>query len=143
YGSDIVWYGICNGTEWPSDGVTDGLDATIATWVRTGAYSNWLGFRSASEANTGYSYKGVNSTLYVWYNNYPSVTGITGATPKNGELAPRSPKMQATGSTNSGTALQYRYQFEKTGGTGTGTGGFTEIAYDTNWVNAGEFTVPS
>ena len=143
YGSDVSSFSLCNGSASASASTIDGLDSTIASWVRGGGYGNWLGIRSAYEANTGYSYKGANTALYVAYANYPSVTGITGATPKNGQKAPRTPKMQATGSTNSGTALQFRYQFEKTGGSGNGTGPFTSIAYDTNWVNAGEFPVPS
>ncbi len=143
YGGDVSSFSLCNGSASASAGRTDGLDSTIASWVRGGGYGNWLGFRSHWEANTGYSYKGANSILYVAYANYPTVTGVSAGTPKNGQVGPRAPKMQATGSTNSGTALQYRYQFEKTGGSGNGSGAFTAIAYDTNWVNAGEFQVPS
>ncbi len=143
YGSDVSGFTLCNGGATASNGVHDGLDSTIASWVRTGSYSNWLGFRSDWEANTGYSYKGANTTLTVWYASYPSVTGVTGATPTSGQVGPRAPKMQATGSTNSGTSLQYRYEFEPTGGTGNGSGPFTNIVYQTDWVNAGEFQVPS
>ena len=147
YGSDIVGFTMCNGTVYPSDGVTDGLDSTIAAWVRAGTYSKWLGFRSHWEANTGYSFKGANTVLYVWYFSYPSVTGVTGATPTNGATGPRAPRMQATGSTDSGTALSYKYQFEKIGLAGdtssNGSGPFTNIAYETPWVSAGEFPVPS
>jgi len=149
YGGDVSSFSLCNGSASASAGGTDGLDSTIAAWVRGGGYGNWLGFRSSAEANTGYSYKGANSTLYVAYANYPSITGLSAGTPKNGQVGPRAPKMQATGSTDSGTALQYRYQFEEIvgGGNGTtntnGTPAFANIAYDTNWVSAGDFQVPS
>ena len=145
YGSDISAFTMCNGYASASNGVTDSLDSTIAAWVRNGTYYNWLGFRSHWEANTGYSYKGANTSLYVVYQGYPSVTGVTGATPTGGAAQAVAPKMQATGSTSSGTALQYRYEFEEfTGaGIGNGPGSFANIAYDTGWVNGGEFQVPS
>lgn len=149
YGSDVSSFSLCNGGASASAATTDGLDSTIAAWVRGGGYGNWLGIRSSAEANTGYSYKGANSTLYVAYANYPSITGLSAGTPKNGQVGARAPKMQATGSTDSGTALQYRYQFEEIvgGGNGTtntnGSPAFANIAYDTNWVNAGDFQVPS
>lgn len=143
YGSDISAFHMCSGYASASNGITDNLDATIAAWVRNGTYYNWLGFRSASEANTGYSYKGANTSLYVVYQAYPSVTGVTGPTPTNGQVGPRAATMQGTGSTSSGTTLQYRYEFEPTGGTGDGIGSFTNIAYDSTWVNAGEFQLPA
>ncbi|MFT4285139.1 MAG: PA14 domain-containing protein, partial [Protaetiibacter sp.] len=146
YGGDVSSFSLCNGSASASAGGTDGLDWTIASWVRGGGYGNWLGFRSSAEANTGYSYKGANSTLYVAYANYPSVTGVSAGTPKNGQVGPRAPKIQATGSTDSGQALSFKYQFEKTGGTGNGSGGAwtpASIAYETDWVNAGDFQVPS
>jgi RHS repeat-associated protein len=143
YGVDVSAFTFCNGSTSASSSTYDGLDSTIASWVRGGGYGNWLGFRSHWEANTGYSYKGANTTLTVVYANYPSVTGVTGATPVGGQVSLRAPKMQATGSTNSGTTLQYRYQFEPTGGSGNGTGPFTNIVYDSQWVNAGEFQLPS
>jgi len=143
YGSDVSAFTLCNGAASASSSTYDGLDSTIASWVRSGGYGNWLGYRSHWEANTGYSYKGVNTSIVVVYANYPSVTGVTGATPTAGAVAPAAPKMQGTGSTNSGTPLQYRYEFEEFAGTGNGSGGFATIAYDSGWVNAGEFQVPS
>ncbi|WP_246140136.1 PA14 domain-containing protein [Protaetiibacter larvae] len=149
YGGDISSFGLCNGSAAASEGFVDDLDVTVAGWVRNGQYSNWLGFRSASEANTGYSYKGVYTELGIWYASYPSVTGVTGATPVAGQVGPRAPRMQATGSTDSGTALSYRYEFEEIVGGGTGTVNtngapvFSNLAYDTGWTNAGEFRVPS
>jgi hypothetical protein len=122
YGSDISYFGMCNGYASASDGYYDGLDATIAAWVRNGTYYNWLGIRSEYEANTLYSYKGASTSLYIQYQSFPSVTGVAGTTPRNGQTGPRAPKMQATGSTGSGTALQYRYEFEPTGGSHTGSG---------------------
>jgi RHS repeat-associated protein len=142
YGSDVSSFSLCNGSASASSGVSDALDANIAGWVRAGA-SYWVGFRSSAEANTGYSYKGVSSYMAVIYSAYPVATGVTGATPKNGAMAPRAPKMQGTGTDNSGTGLKYRYEFEKTGGTNTGTGPFTNIAYTTDWVNPGEYQLPS
>lgn len=141
YGSDVTAFGLC-GSSASSTAATDGLDSTIAAWVRNGTYSNWLGFRQETELGA-YTYKGATTTLVVGYASYPSVTGVTGTTPTGGQVAPLTPRMQATGSTDSGTALKYRYQFEKTGGTGNGTGAFTAIAYDTGWVNAGDFPVPA
>ncbi|MBA4248638.1 MAG: hypothetical protein C0444_10150, partial [Microbacterium sp.] len=145
YGTDVSWFSLCNGGASASSNTMDGLDSTIASWVRIGAYSNWVGFRSSAEANTGYSYKGANTTLVVLYANYPSVTGVAAPTPTNGAIAPRAPQMNATGSTNSGTELQYRYQFQKTGGSGGGNpaGAFASIDYETEWVNSGVFQVPS
>jgi large repetitive protein len=143
YGSDISYFEMCNGYAAASNGYYDGLDATIAAWVRNGTYYNWLGIRSTYEANTLYSYKGASTSLYIQYQSFPSVTGVVGTTPKNGQTAPRAPKMQGTGSTGSGTALQYRYEFEPTGGSHTGSGPFTNIAYNTGWVNSGDFQVPS
>ncbi len=147
YGSDTSGFSMCNTTAYASNGFSDALDSTIAAWTRGGSYSNWLGFRSHWEANTGYSYKAVNTVLYVSYASYPSVTGVTGATPTNGVTGPRAPKMQGTGSTDSGTALSFRYQFEKIGLAGdtssNGSGPFANIAYETPWVSAGEFPVPS
>src|SRR5690606_35429959 len=82
------------------------------------------------------------------YASYPSVTGVTGASPTNGQTAPRAVKVQATGTGDSGTTLTYRYQFEKIGLPGdtstNGSGPFANIAYETTgWVNAGEFQVTS
>ncbi|MEZ5189691.1 MAG: PA14 domain-containing protein [Schumannella sp.] len=76
------------------------------------------------------------------YNSYPSVTGVTGATPTGGAVASRAPKMQASVSVPGGNGM-VRYEFEKTGGSGTGLGSFSSIAYDTGWVLPGEFPVPS
>lgn len=143
YGADVSSFWLCNGSASASSGVIDGFDSTIAAWVRGGGYSNWVGFRSSAEANTGYSYKGANTSIAVIYANYPSVTGVAGATPRNGQVGPRAPKMQGTGWTDSGTSLQYRYQFEPTGGSGNGSGPFTNVVYDSSWVNAGDFQVPS
>jgi RHS repeat-associated protein len=148
YGSDRSPFTMCNGGASASSSTYDSLDSTIAAWVRAGQYNNWLGFRSAHEANTGYSYKGMTNYLVVVYASYPSVTGVTGASPTNGQTAPRAVKVQATGTGDSGTTLTYRYQFEKIGLPGdtstNGSGPFTNIAYETTeWVNAGEFQVPS
>src|SRR3546814_13747870 len=84
----------------------------ISDWS-SDVWSSDLGFRSHWEANTGYSYKGANTSIAVVYANYPSVTGVTGTTPKNGQTGPRAPKMQATGSTDSGTSPQYRYKLDR------------------------------
>ena len=145
YGVDVSSFSLCNGSATASANTTDGLDSTIASWVRSGAYGNWLGFRSSAEANAGYSYKGVNTTLTVLYASYPTVTGVTPSTPSGGVTAPRSPEMNATGTTDSGTPLQFKYQFEKTGnvGTGSGAGTFATIDYQTDWVNAGAYEIPS
>lgn len=145
YGSNISSFTLCGGTASASGSKTDSLDSTIAAWVRNGTYTRWLGFRSSAEANTGYSYKGADTSLVVIYANYPTVTGVTSPTPTGGVVAPRAPEMNATGSTNSGTPLQYRYQFEKTGGVGNGAGAgtFATIDYDTGWVNSGVFQIPS
>ncbi|MEO5535338.1 MAG: PA14 domain-containing protein [Pseudolysinimonas sp.] len=143
YGTDVSSFDMCGGDGVASEYTTDGLDYTIASWMRAGTYSNWLGFRSDSEAYSAYSLKGASSALYVWYAHYPSSPGIAGTTPSGGAVAARTPKMQGSATTDSGTALQYRYEFEKTGGSGNGTGPFTAIAYDSNWVPAGDFQVPT
>lgn len=143
YGSDISVFEMCNGYASASNGYYDGLDSTIAAWVRNTTYYNWLGIRSAYESNTLYSYKGASTSLFVQYQSFPVVTGVTTATPKSGQVAARAPKMEGTGSTGSGTALQYRYEFEPTGGSHSGSGPFTNIVYNSGWVNAGEFQVPS
>src|SRR5690606_16367570 len=50
-------------------------------------------------------------------------------------------------STASGTPLSFKYDFEKIGLPGdsstNGSGNFSSIAYESPWVNAGEFPVPS
>jgi RHS repeat-associated protein len=143
YVADKSIFAMCNGYASASDGYYDQFDELVAARVRNNQYAYWFGIRSAYEANTGYSYKSANTSIYIQYQTFPSVTGVTGATPVGGVMAARAPKMQATGSTNSGTTLQYRYQFEPTGGSGNGTGPFTNIVYDSQWVNAGEFQLPS
>ena len=142
YGYDLAAFGLCNGTAAASNSTIDGLDSAIASWVRGGAYSSWVGFRAQLESS-GYTYKGVSSYLSIVYASYPVVGAVTGATPVNGQTGPRAPIMTGTGTDNSGSGLKYRYEFEKTGGSGGGTGPFTNIAYDSNWVNAGAFQVPS
>ena len=97
YGSDIASFTMCNGYTTASNSSIDGLDSTLASMVRTGNYYNFISFRAHDEANIGYSYKGFNSSILVVYSSYPSVPGVTGATPVSGAVAPRAPKMQAIG----------------------------------------------
>jgi RHS repeat-associated protein len=143
YGVDVSIFGLCNGVGSASNSQYDQLDLTLAGWVRDGTAGNWLGFRSAYEANTGYSFKGVTSYLVVVFAAYPTVTGVTGATPTNGVVAARAAKMTGVATIPAGGAAMFRYEFEKTGGSHTGTGPFTDIAYDTGWVGPSEYTLPS
>lgn len=143
YGSDVSSFAMCGGGASASSGTIDGLDSQLASWIRGGCYSCWVGFRSSAEANSAYSYKGADTYVALVYASYPATPGITGSSPKNGQIAPVAPTMQGTSSTNSGTALTYRYEFEKTGGSGTGSGPFTAIAYDTGWVASGPFQLPA
>lgn len=142
YGSDITSWTHCTGVAYASNSSIDGLDSTVVNMVKTGAYYNFLSFRNYTEPAGGYNFKGVTSRILVVYNSYPVVTGVTAATPKNGQIAPRAPKMEATATAEGGGAM-LRYEFEKTGGTNTGLGAFTNIAYDTGWVSPGQFPVPS
>lgn len=146
YGVDVSSFTMCNTTAYASDATLDTLDSTIAQMVRTGQYYNFISFRAYAEANVGYSYKSLASQLYVVYHAYPSVTSVTGATPTGGQTGSRAPKMNAVVSADPGTGPKVKYQFEKTGGTGNGGGGAwspTSIAYETEWVNPGEFQIPS
>jgi RHS repeat-associated protein len=125
--------GLCAGVASASYLTSDGLDTRIASWVSTGAYSNWLAILGEETAGV-YSYKQIDTALYVAWVDFPAVTGVTGATPTGGATGkPLRPIMQATGTNPwgaAGWAPQYRYQFST-------SSSFTTIAYTSPWVSGG------
>jgi RHS repeat-associated protein len=132
--SQVSTFALCGTTGSASSSKSDALDTTIATWVREGTYSKWLVFRG--NEGSAYSYKRITATLVVVYSSFPSVTGVTGATPVNGQLAPRMPVMEGTGNDPSGSGLMYRYEFST-------DPGFATIDAATDWVEPGPYQVPS
>ena len=57
-------------------------------------------------------------------------------------MSARTPKMQASTTAPAG-GVKVKYEFEKFTGAGNGTGAFTNIAYQTDWVNPTEYRIPT
>ncbi|MEY2849427.1 MAG: hypothetical protein RI885_2094, partial [Actinomycetota bacterium] len=95
-----------------------GLAQQYATWVANNDFSSYLMLRYA-EAPGQYTFKGLNSALYLQYEDFPAVTGIdTSASPANGSAnAPLAPVLKATAT---GAGLKYLYKvWNNAGLTGT------------------------
>ena len=141
YNDDLADYALCDDTAYASNGILDALDSTVASYVRSGILTPWLAVRG--QKGSAYSYKRVEMALVVWWYAPPSLTGVAGATPVGGAVGPRVPTMEGTGTDPLGQGLQFRYEFEQAGPGEDGLGPFTSIVYDSGWVPAGPFTLPS
>lgn len=143
YKGDLASFSdLCGGTTSASASATmDSFDTTVANYSRAGSTSPWFGIRGLDTSS--YSYKEVAANLVIVWHNPPSVTGITGATPKDGATGPRVPTMRGTGSDPLGKGLQYRYEFAEAGPTENGTGSFSSLVFTSPWVPAGSYTLPS
>ncbi|HEY8912312.1 hypothetical protein, partial [Lacisediminihabitans sp.] len=110
-----------------------GIGGQIASWVNSGGSGGYIMITGA-EGGT-YTFKALNTDMYVSYKDFPAVTGVTGATPVNGARGSVMPIMQATGYDPMGTGLAYQYEFST-------TSNFASIAYNTGWVGSGPMQVP-
>lgn len=125
---------LCNDTVGASAGVSDALDSTIAQWVRNGWYGNTLAVRG--DEGGSYSHKQVNTALYVWWVDKPTVTGVTPATPTGGGIKPKAPIMQATGTDPAGYGLNFKYEFSE-------SNTFASGVVDSGWQPSGPYQVPA
>lgn len=129
-GNQLGGLTVCTGQASTSDG---GIASQLASWVNSGATGAYIMITGA-EGGT-YTFKSMNTDLAIAYKDFPSVTGITGATPKNGARGPIMPIMQATGSDPAGTGLAYQYEFST-------TSTFATVAFSSGWVGSGPYQVP-
>lgn len=84
------------------------LTQHYAFWVSTNNFGAYLMLRNA-EVPGQYTFKGLNSALYLQYEDFPAVTGIdTSVSPVNGSSnAPLAPILKATAT---GAGLSYYYR---------------------------------
>lgn len=116
-----------------SVGAIENIDIAIAKWVADGQYSNWIAI--AGDEAPAYTYKTLNSVLYLIWAQHAVVTGVTGSTPVGGASAPRRPIMQAAGTDNAGTGIEYNYQFST-------SSTFAQIDYETGFLPSGAQQIP-
>ncbi|MES2169569.1 MAG: PA14 domain-containing protein, partial [Actinomycetota bacterium] len=82
-----------------------------------------------------YSIEYITTAVAVEYKDFPTVTGVTSATPTNGAKAPDMPILQATGTDPNATGLHFKYEFS-TDPT------FSSIAWASPFAPDGPYQVP-
>ncbi|MCU1415130.1 MAG: hypothetical protein JWN80_2470, partial [Microbacteriaceae bacterium] len=110
-----------------------GITQAIASWVNCGCAGGYLMITGAE--GSAYTFKAFNSDLDIYYEDFPSVSGVTAATPVNGAKAPLMPILEATGNDPAGTGLYYQYDFST-------SPTFATIAFSSGQQNAGPYQVP-
>ncbi|WP_354570312.1 PA14 domain-containing protein [Glaciihabitans sp. UYNi722] len=121
---------VCNTDASTSD---DRLTSYMAACVNNGGVGAYLMITGAEGGS--YTFKAMNTDMYLTYKDFPAVTGVTGPTPVNGARAPLMPIVQATGYDPGATGLAHKYDFST-------TSDFAAITYTSDWVGAGPFQVP-
>jgi len=109
------------------------LVSQVASWVNSnlnGAY-----FIITGEEGTRYTFKAFFSNMDLTYTDFPAVTGVTAATPKNNAKAPVMPILQATATDPNNTGLAYKYEAST-------DPGFTWVNFSSPWVGSGPYQVP-
>jgi RHS repeat-associated protein len=129
-GSQLGGLTVCTTDAFTSDA---GIGAQVASWVNSGYSGAYI--MITGEEGGAYTFKAMNTDMYITYKDFPAVTGVTGSTPVNGARAPVMPIMQATGYDPAGTGLAYQYEFST-------TSNFASIAYTTGWVGSGPVQIP-
>jgi large repetitive protein len=85
-----------------------------------------------AETAGSYTYKMLDTSLYVTYKNYPTVT-VTA--PAAGATTNSEPVFTATGTTSTGASISYRYLiYSDAAG--------TTLVHDSNWVDNAEYQAP-
>ncbi|MBD8729543.1 PA14 domain-containing protein, partial [Frigoribacterium sp. CFBP 13707] len=98
-----------------SGGVVDDdrLTQQIASWVNSGSRGNYLMLRGY-EAGGVYSYKAVNSALYVTYKDFPSAGGPQAPAPANGAAkASLTPTLKVSATNPENSRLDYAYHISE------------------------------
>ncbi len=129
-GNNLGGLTVCSTDATTSDA---GIGAQFASWVNSGTSGAYVMITGAEGGS--YTFKALNTDIYLNYKDFPAVTGVTGATPVNGVRGSVMPIMQATGYDPGGTGLAYQYEFST-------TSNFASIAYNTGWVGSGPMQVP-
>jgi RHS repeat-associated protein len=124
------------GTSGDATGV--GLSQQIAAWVEQGTTGAYMMLRGGDIAGV-YSYKMLNTYLWVTYTGLPSVTA-TATAPQGGAKASALPTLSVTGSNPEAatTGVVYRYVISTYGN----PLGDASPAYDSGWTSATSVTVP-
>jgi RHS repeat-associated protein len=105
----------------------DRLTQQIASWVNAGSRGNYLMLRGY-EAGGVYSYKAVNSALYVTYKDFPSAGGPQAPAPANGAAkASLTPTLKVSATDPEGTGLNYAYHVSENSNPDVAT------VWDSNW----------
>jgi RHS repeat-associated protein len=116
-----------------SVGTLDGLDMALANWIKNGTYSNWLAV--AGDEGSAYTYKAINTELYIIWSDKPHINGVQASVVQNGATAARRPIMNADVTDNSGYGVELNYQFST-------SSSFAQIDYETGWLPSGAQRTP-
>ena len=94
-----------------------GLDQRIAQWVRNQSSGAYLMLRG-NETPTAYTLKeGLNTSLSLWWKDFPSVTSIDAPSPADGAMhVSTMPTLKVTGADPYGAGLAYCYQISRNAG---------------------------
>lgn len=115
----------------------DRLTNRYAQWARDRQLGKWLVIRGA-EAAGRFTYKTYSITMYIDYNERPSITGYpVPPAPADGGTTGTMPVLAATGQDPNSDPMQYYFRLA------TGSNGETGVVYNSGWQAANYVTVPA
>lgn len=113
----------------------DALTNQVAKWTRDGQRGAYLMLRG-QESPGVYTFKRLNTILYVQSKEFPSTGEPVAPSPANTAKASITPSFKFNGRDPEGTGLKYAFHAS------TGNPDVLPLAYDTGWQDSPQVTVP-
>jgi RHS repeat-associated protein len=124
---------------WPmtssGNAMDDQLSNRIAQWVRDGSRGNYL-MSTGAEQSGRYTFKGVDSALFVDWKDYPSAGPAVAPSPANDARGPLTPTLRTAPTDPENTGLDYLYYVSEN------TNPQVSPAFDSGWTSAKSIKVP-